>query len=183
MGFREVASLDADVTTALGGKNKKTGKPNPTKAEGYYLGSRKVDSKKSKDGKAYIHFLQTSKGNLGVWGKTDLDRKLTTIAPGTMVRVSFDKMVPTPNGDMYKFKVEADPDNTIEVADFSDSAPSDTEETTDDVETYAAQDEAEYEQKEVLEEDEEEAQAQAAAQRRASVLSKLNKSKTAVKTK
>lgn len=37
MGFKEVASLDADVTVALGKKDP-NGKPYPKQAEGYYLG-------------------------------------------------------------------------------------------------------------------------------------------------
>lgn len=119
MAFKTITSLDADNTISLGGFNKKTRKDNPTSVEGYYLGYRKVDSKKAKNGWCYIHFLQTATGNLGVWGKTDLDRKLLQVTPGTMIRASFDKMVPTPNGEMYKFKVELDDENTIEVS-FSD---------------------------------------------------------------
>lgn len=116
MGFKEVQTLDADNTVALGGVNRKTNKKNPTSAEGYFLGSRKVESKKSKSGYAYIHFLQTPKGNLGVWGKTDLDRKLLTVTPGTMIRITQSGMVPTPNGDMYKYKVEQDSGNLIDVS-------------------------------------------------------------------
>lgn len=118
MAFTEVTSLDADVTIALGGRNKKTGQANPTKAEGYYLGTRSVTSSKSKNGLAAIHFLQTPKGNLGIWGKTDMDKKFAGVPPGTMVRVSFDKMVPTPNGEMYKYKLEVDKNNTIDVSDL-----------------------------------------------------------------
>lgn len=118
MSFKEVASLDAEVTISLGGVNKKTGKKNPTSIEGYYLGSRVVESKK---GESKIHFFQTSKGNVGVWGKTDSDRKLSGVTPGTMTRISFDKMQPTPNGEMYKYKVEVDGDNTIEVGGISAS--------------------------------------------------------------
>lgn len=115
MAFQELNTLDADTTIALGGVNKKTGKKNPTKAEGYYLGYRKVDSAKSKSGQAFLHFLQTPTGNIGVWGKTDLDRKLTQVTPGVMVRINQTGTVPTPNGTMYKYKVEVDPDNTIDV--------------------------------------------------------------------
>ena len=135
MGFKEVQSLDADVTIALGGTNKKTGKANPTKAEGYYLGSRIVEDRKKKSGKSYIYILQTPKGNLGVWGKTDLDRKMVSVTPGEMIRMSVNGTRSTPNGDMYVFKVEHDPENTIEVlpqgasalnsgAGFDDSAAS-----------------------------------------------------------
>lgn len=134
MGFKEVSSLDADVTISIGGFNKKTNKKNPTTAEGYYLGSREVKSPKSKTGLAWIHFLQTPDGNLGVWGKTDMDRKISTVTPGTMVRITFDKMVSVPGkNDMYKFKIEVDESERIEV----DLAPTTTtgtesEETTED---------------------------------------------------
>lgn len=116
MGFQEVTTLDAEVVISLGGINKKTGKKNPGTVEGYYLGSRKVESKRAKNGFSYIHFLQTAKGNVGVWGKTDLDRKLTLVTPGTMIRASHSGMQTTPNGEMYKYKVELDKDNTIEVS-------------------------------------------------------------------
>ena len=118
MAFQEVASLDAEVTISLGGVNRKTGKKNPTSVEGYYLGSRTVENKK---GESKIHFFQTQKGNIGVWGKTDSDRKLAGIEPGTMTRISFDKMQATPNGEMYKYKVEVDSANTIDVAGLSAS--------------------------------------------------------------
>lgn len=131
MAFRELTTLDADKTISLGGKNKKTGKSNPASVEGYFLGTRLVSSPKSKNGKAAIHFLQTEDGNLGVWGKTDMDRKLANVNPGTMIQISFDKMVPTPNGEMYKYKVAVDVDNTIEVdlasADTTDAAEGDEE--------------------------------------------------------
>jgi hypothetical protein len=141
MGFKEVATLDADNTVALGGRNKKTGKNNPTKAEGYYLGSRKVESKKSKTGYAFIHFLQTTNGNLGVWGKTDLDRKLTSVTPGTMVRITQTGMQATPNGDMYKYKVEQDSTNTIDVSGLAaanQGGGNEEETSTDEDEAYAS---------------------------------------------
>jgi hypothetical protein len=117
MGFKEINSLDADVITALGGVNKKTGKPNPTRMEGYFLGSREVESKMSKTGTAKIHFLETSKGKVGIWGKTDLDRKLKQVTPGIMVRITQDGKVNLPGKQpMYKFRVEVDAENTIEVA-------------------------------------------------------------------
>lgn len=160
MGFKEVNSLDADVTVAIGGRNKKTNKENPTSAEGYYLGSKKVASAKSKTGFAYIHILQTPKGNLGVWGKADMDRKVTTVMPGTMIRITHTGMQPTPNGDMYKFKIEQDDSNTIDVGglaavatDYSaeDSGTADEVGLTqeDQAELLAAQAEAEARAKKV----------------------------------
>lgn len=116
MGFTQVQDLDASETTALGGKNKQTGKANPTAAEGYFLGSKSVESVRSKTGTCFLHILQTSEGNLGVWGKTDLDRKMKNVKPGTMVRITQNGMLEIPGKNpMYKFKVEVDLDNTIEV--------------------------------------------------------------------
>ncbi len=111
MSFQELTSLDADVVVALGKKDKQ-GKPYPKQAEGYYLGSRTVQNKR---GESKLHFLQTPKGNLGVWGTTDLDRKLGQAPVGAMVRVTSTGTKPTPNGDMYIYKVEVDKDNAIEV--------------------------------------------------------------------
>lgn len=116
MAFKQVQSLEAENTIALGGFNKKTRKENATSVEGYYLGSRTVPDSKKISGQSFIHFFQTESGNLGVWGKTDIDRKLSAVTPGTMTRVSFTGMRETPKGDMYLFKVEVDAENTIEVS-------------------------------------------------------------------
>lgn len=114
MAFTEVT---AGSTISLGGINKKTGKPNPTSVEGYYLGSRQTPDKLKKNGFEYIHSLQTAKGIVDVWGKTDLNMKLLKIIAGTMVRVSHTGTTrPTPKGDMQVYKVEADTANTIAVA-------------------------------------------------------------------
>lgn len=113
MGFKEVQGLDADVTVALGKKNKETGKPYPKTAEGYYLGSRTVENKR---GESKLHFLQTPDGNLGVWGTTDLNRKLSQVVPGTMIRITSTGTKAVPNGEMYTYKVELDTDNSIDVS-------------------------------------------------------------------
>lgn len=122
MGFKEVQSLEADVTIALGKKDKSTGKLYPKQAEGYYLGSRTVENKR---GESQLHFLQTPKGNLGLWGTTDLNRKLSSVEPGTMVRITSTGMKPTQNGDMYTYKVEVDSDNTIDVSLLASSSVGD----------------------------------------------------------
>jgi hypothetical protein len=136
MGFTEVASLDADVTIALGKKDKATGKPYPKQAEGYYLGTRSVENKR---GESKLHFLQTANGNLGIWGTTDLNRKLASVPAGTMVRITSTGTKPTPNGDMYTYRVEQDSDNTIEVLaagagseDFADGAVEVSEDSYDE---------------------------------------------------
>lgn len=124
--YKEVTDLSADNVISLGGTNRNTGKANPKSIEGYYLGKKQVADKKKQSGFSYIYIFQTPKGNVGVWGKTDLDRKMNQATPGTMVRASHVGMQATPNGEMYKYKVEVDSDNTIEVtADSSDSVVQD----------------------------------------------------------
>jgi hypothetical protein len=115
MAYKTVVELDADQTVSLGGQNKKTGKKNPIQVEGYYIGKKEVDSPKSKSGKAFLYILQTPKGNLGVWGKTDMDRKMKGAVPGHMLRITHTGMQATKNGEMYKYSVEFDSENTIEV--------------------------------------------------------------------
>ena len=161
MAFKTVSTVDAENTTALGGFNKKTKKDNPTQVEGYYLGNKKVDSPKAKSGFAYLHVFQTAKGNLGVWGKTDMDKKLLSITPGTMTRVTFAGTKPTKTGnDMYVYNVEFDDENTIDV--LSQNASDSTEPLFDN------------------NEDDEQDAALLAAERRAKVQALLNnKSKKA----
>lgn len=161
MGFTEVSSLDAETVVALGKKDK-AGKPYPKQAEGYYLGSRTVENKR---GESKIHFLQTAKGNLGIWGTTDLNRKLGQTPVGSMVRVTSTGTKPTPNGDMYTYKVEIDKNNTIEVSSTEADAGSGyddgpgVEEDEDDEQDY-------------------EIAALAAAERKAKVEALLNKGKS-----
>lgn len=126
MAYQTVQDLDADITVSLGGINKKTGKKNPSQAEGYYLGYRKVDSKKDKKGFSYIYFFQTQDGSLGVWGKTDLDRKMAQVKPGTMTLIKQTGTLSTPNGEMYRFSVAVDSENTIEVNFAAPDSPNNT---------------------------------------------------------
>lgn len=173
MAYKEIVSLDADVTIAIGGVNRKTNKKNPTQVEGFFLGTRQVESKKAKSGFAAIHFFQTANGTLGVWGKTDMDRKLATATPGAMTLVKFEKMQATPNGEMYKYSVAQDDSNTIEVA-LSNTTPQNDEyndnESTEDS----------YDNEDPQDEDAQQTAALAAAERKAKVQSLLNgKGKTA----
>lgn len=123
MGFKEVADLDCSSTTAIGGVNKETGKKNPTSLEGHYIGTKKVESTKSKTGYASLHVLATKTGNVGVWGKTNLDQKMLVVKPGQLIRISFVGMVETRNNPMYKYKVEVDEHNTIDVASAAPELP------------------------------------------------------------
>ena len=124
MAFKVVASLDCDTTITLGGVDKKTKKKNPTQIEGYFLGSKETGPNKFNKAKTdLVHIFQTPKGNVGVWGKTDLDRKIKNVVPGTMVRATFDGTLPTNKGnDMLKYKVEVDESETIDVGDLIETS-------------------------------------------------------------
>lgn len=167
MAFKEVASLDAEVTVALGKKDKKTGKPYPKQAEGYYLGSRTVENKR---GESVLHFLQTPNGNLGIWGTTDLNRKLGRATPGVMVRITSTGTKPTPNGDMYTYKVETDEANIIEVSAAADSYANDTDDS-------ATTDDSDMDQPDGTNDDVDQEAALAQAERQAKVQAMLNKGK------
>lgn len=158
MAFKEVTDLSADNVISLGGVNKKTGKANPKSIEGYYLGKKQVADSKKKSGISYIYIFQTPKGNVGVWGKTDLDRKMSQATPGAMVRATHTGMQATPNGEMYKYKVEVDADNTIEVSAESEDTVVQDDGAEDDVEAVGSD-----------EEDDQELLAMAAAARKAKV--------------
>lgn len=140
MGFREIVSAPA---IGLGGVNKKTGKANPTKVEGYFLRSREIPDNKKKTGISLIHDFLTKTGEVAVWGKTDLDRKLQSVMPGTMTRVTFTgKTRPTPNGEMILFTVESDPDNTMEVAPAPEAGEEPAEDDTGTYESGEAEEAA-----------------------------------------
>ena len=129
MAFQEAQDLGCETTIRLGGTDKKTGKSNPKSAEGFYVGSRRVTTK---FGPSWVHVLQTSKGNVGIWGKTDLDSKLLAITKGTMVRLTYTHSVPSNKGnDLMKYKVEFDKDNTIEVSDAAATEDSGSSEDGD----------------------------------------------------
>lgn len=125
MSFKPIADLDCETTIQIGGKDKKTNKPNPKSLEGYYIGSKPITTK---FGPGKIHIFQTENGNVGVWGKTDMDNKLATVNPGRMVRLAFTGTVPSKKGNpMWKYKVEVDEDNQIEVAEAEQQLTGDQE--------------------------------------------------------
>lgn len=124
MGFKQVADMECDTTIQIGGKDKKSGKANPTTLTGYYIGTKQVASAKSKTGFSAVHVFQTPKGNVGVWGKTNLDQKMKAATAGALTRITFVGMVETKNNPMYKYSVEVDQEDTIEVGTNDDSGAS-----------------------------------------------------------
>lgn len=116
MAYETIADFDCNKTIALGGirDDKKTGKryKNPTKIEGYFVGSKTgIENKLNPDKPTSLHIFQTAEGNVGVWGKTDLDQKMKRAKPGLMTLVEFTGLVPTNKKPMYKYSVKQDPQN------------------------------------------------------------------------
>lgn len=129
MAYKEVTDMQTDSIINLGGKDKKTGKPNPVSIEGYYLGATVLEG--GKYGPSTKHVFSTAKGNVGVWGRGNLNGKLGSVTQGTMTLVNFEGMKDIPGKNpMYNYKVKHDPSNTIEVD--AASTPADTEDAYSD---------------------------------------------------
>jgi len=116
MAYETIADFDCTKTISVGGTrlDKKTGKryKNPTQIEGFYVGTKSgIDNKLNPEKPMSIHIFQTAEGNVGVWGKTDLDQKMRRAKVGYMTLVAFDKMVPTNRLPMFKYTVQQDPQN------------------------------------------------------------------------
>lgn len=158
MAYKTVTDLSCDTTITIGGFNKKLKKDNPTQIKGYYLGSKKVVDNKKQSGFSYLYTFQTPKGNVGVWGRTDLDKKLARVAPGSHVIVTADGTLKVPTGEMYKYKVEYNESDTIEVSEESTGTPEPEYNDGGDDEAYVAQS-----AQDESEEDEDELQAAALA--------------------
>lgn len=115
MAYKEKTSLNAETTAHIGGTNKTTGKPNPTKIEGYFLGTKETVSDY---GPGKLHVFQTASGNVAVWGKSNSNRLLTKDLIGQMVELTFTGMGKPAKGRQpaYEYKVRHDEDNLIDVA-------------------------------------------------------------------
>ena len=150
MAFKKVVDLNADVTITLGGVNNKTGKPNPKMIEGYYLGNRKVPDPKKKSGFSFIYVFKTHKGNVGVWGRTDLEKKMLDATRGVMTRVTQIGMRKTAHNDMYVYEIEVDSENVLDIQSLPSAATTTTTQadsedayssTADDLDYALAEDE------------------------------------------
>lgn len=179
MAYKQVEDLNPDTVVSLGGSNRKTGKKNPDVIEGYYLGKRVVSDPKKKSGESFIYVLRTAKGDRGVWGKTDMDRKMGSAVIGAMLRITHTGMAPTPNGDMYKYKVEIDADNTIEVTSAVSAATANPGEGYSTDSDLTDEDNFDGEVDPTEDDDQVQQAALQAAERKAKTLALLNRNKKA----
>lgn len=115
MAFQTKPKLNAETAVVLGGKDD-AGKSRPRTLEGYFLGTRITPDSGYGPGK--LHIFQTKDGNVGVWGKTDLNNQLTSELTGACLRVTFTGMSNPKKGRRpgYLYQVEVDYDNKIDVS-------------------------------------------------------------------
>lgn len=129
MAYKETSDLGCDKTYALGGirTDKKTQKKfkNPKEVEGYYIGTKKgIDTGNEKPSSLHLFEGEVKNdkgeviftGKVGIWGKTDLDRKAGQWKVGLMTKAYFDKMqdaseVKRGRKPMYLYKSFQDPEN------------------------------------------------------------------------
>ena len=150
MAFQDFSNPRPEKWVTLGGRNKETGKLNPTSAKGYYLGSFESQNKFNKDKKNVNLVLMTPQGLLGLTAPSHLVKKMkeneTNLAKrnvdvrGLMVEISFVGEQDVGKGNPMKlFKVGFDPENrgsaelTL-LSEESESNYSDDEPSEDDYE-------------------------------------------------
>ncbi len=172
MAYEKVADLSTDTVHKIGGFNEKTQKPNPTKMEGFYLGSRTVATS---TGTSTIHVFQTPSGNEGVWGTADLNNKLGSVNLGTMTLITYNGKKKLAGGKTkHSYDVAQDKEQTI-------SVPKLTAGTQNAVTEPSDSEDDSYEADDSVDEDEVQAAALQAAERKAAAKAKvqamLNKNK------
>lgn len=83
MSYQQLGDL---AIVQLGGINKNTGKPNPKEVEGYLVRIEERDNKFRPGEKQNLYILNTKTGQVGIFGKTDIDRKMKTAQLGAMTK-------------------------------------------------------------------------------------------------
>lgn len=122
MAYKKKQDLSTDKTIKLGGVDEASQRPNPTRIEGFFLGTKVTPD--TGYGPGQLHFFQTEEGVVGVWGKTNLNRLLSSDLVGQMCLVTFTGMGPKVKGKnrAYQYEVQHDPENTTDASGFNASA-------------------------------------------------------------
>jgi hypothetical protein len=175
MARKKVIDLDASTVVGFGKEQGQIGVGK--EISGYYIGCRKVQTSM---GESTLHFLQQEKGNLGVWGSAQLNAKLGSIAPGTMVFITYTGKVKHPKGTMKKFSVEFDDEDSIDVGGAQLNFRNNDESSEEDYSEEEGEPEAESEEEGEPEAEEEEpapVQAKKPAPKTATAMSPAAKAK------
>jgi hypothetical protein len=114
MAYEKIQDLSTDTVFKLGGLDPKTGKPNASQIEGYYLGNKVVQTN---NGPSVIHVFQTPRGNEGIWGSKKLNDNLTKNIVGCMVLVIYKGKTKRAGGKtQHEYDMSVDKTNRIEVS-------------------------------------------------------------------
>lgn len=128
MAFKKKFSGETDKTIQLGDK----ANPKRISIEGYYLGTKDIPDSGYGPGK--LHIFQTQEGSVGVWGKTNSNRLMTSDLVGQMVRLTFTGMGAKVKGKnpAYQYELEHDEDNTTDTSGINVNAAPEGESTNED---------------------------------------------------
>lgn len=146
MGYERVVSMNFDKTIGMGGVDKKTGKPRPTRIEGFYLGKTSVTIK---DKPTTVYGFLTPEGTVGVYEKEGLRREMLGAKVGLMTLVVQEGMRPTNHQPMYIFEVSQDKTRSIDVNSSETSSPNSEFEDGDASEELLLDESSEEAQEEV----------------------------------
>jgi hypothetical protein len=137
MGFKKKFDGQTDKSIQLGDKN------NPVRAsiEGYYIGTKDIPDSGYGPGK--LHIFQTSEGSVGVWGKTNSNRLMTSDLVGQMCRLTFTGMGEKLKGKnpAYKYELEVDSSETIDTTGIDVNAKAVDEDEGEEGDTMAYEEE------------------------------------------
>ncbi len=134
MAFVKKFDGNTDSTINLGNKE------NPVREsiEGYYLGTKNIPDTGYGVGK--LHIFQTPDGAIGVWGKTNSNRLLTTDLTGKMCRLTFTGMGEKKKGKnpAYNYELEVDSSESIDTTGINLNASLEVDDETGSEESYEA---------------------------------------------
>lgn len=112
MAFKKKFDGQVDKAIQLGNKEN----PARESVEGYFLGTKTTPDTGYGPGK--LHIFQTAEGAVGVWGKANSNRLLTSDLTGQMCRLTFTGMGEKVKGKnpAYKYELEVDSSETMDTS-------------------------------------------------------------------
>lgn len=111
-------------TVVLGGKDKTTGKKNPTELVGYFIRTEQRENRFNKDKPQNYYVLQTKEGEVGIYGKAGLDREMKKAYLGRLTHiVNTGETLDVGKGNpMTVYKVGQDRNDSIELPETSSNS-------------------------------------------------------------
>jgi hypothetical protein len=109
MAYNEIGEVKIVI---LGGTNDRTGEPNPTSVEGYFLRTESKPNKFDKAKPKNFYVFSTRDGEVGIYGSGGLDQLMKNAVIGVMTKVTdTGERLDTGKGNPMKvYRVQQDPD-------------------------------------------------------------------------